>query len=134
MPITKSAKKALRKAEKNRTNNLAAKTKLKKALKEANNLIGKKDKDAGKAVSLAYSLCDKAAKNKNISKQRAGRIKSGLAKALSQAKLKPQKREIVKITAKPKAKTKKAAPKKAKATQKKPAAKKKPAIKKSSEK
>jgi len=115
MPITKSAKRALRKAEKNRIHNLAIKNQLKKGLKDAYVLIKKKDKNAGKAVSRAVSLFDKAAKKKIISKQRAARIKSRLSKLLSRAKLKPEKREIVK----PVIKAKKSPAKKEKAKLKK---------------
>ena len=69
---------------------------MKKSLRNAEDLISKKDKKAGKAVSSAFSTVDKAVKNNIISSQRAGRIKSRLSKKLDKTKIKIEKREIKK--------------------------------------
>lgn len=111
MPITKSAKRAHRKSQKNQLENLKTKNQFKAAIKDATNLIEEKDKDAGAAVSKAYSLIDKAVKKRVISKKRAARLKSRLAKALTKSKLKPAKREIIKPQAKPKKSTPEKKPK-----------------------
>lgn len=104
MPITKSAKRALRKSYKNRKHNQGLKNNLKASIKNALVLINKKDKQAGSASSKTISLIDKAAKRKIISKQRAGRLKSRISKELNSNKIKPEKRvvSVTKSTSKPK--------------------------------
>lgn len=74
MPVTKTAKRALRGSLKKRSINKIALTRLEVAIKEAK--ISKNKKDIEKAISLA----DKAAKIKAIHKNKSSRIKSQLSK------------------------------------------------------
>ena len=74
MPITSSAKKALRQSEGRRARNLVWKTKLKEALKTS-----EKEKSPA-ALSVAYKIIDKSAKKGLIKKNKAARMKSRLAK------------------------------------------------------
>ena len=81
MPITKSAKKALRQSERRRVRNQARKTALKSALKNADKLIAsKKTADLSEAVRHAYKIIDKSAKHHLIHKNKAARLKSRIAK------------------------------------------------------
>ena len=84
MPITKSAKKRLKQNEKRRILNLSYKKKMKKAVKEINDLLkeGKK-KEAVKLLPQTYKIIDKAAKRGIIKKNTASRKKSRLTKASS---------------------------------------------------
>lgn len=83
MPITKSAKKALRQSSRRKEKNIARKQAFKKILKDARRLKEKGETD--KAVALlpqAYKALDKAAKTGVIKKQKAARLKSGIARSL----------------------------------------------------
>lgn len=73
MPITKSAKKALRSSEKKRVRNEKFKTELKEVIKKTNN----------KNLPLAYSKIDKAVKKHLIHANKAARLKSRLAKGFA---------------------------------------------------
>ena len=77
MPIIKSAKKAMRQTIKRTALNSTKKTILTKAIKKFTQ--AKENRDSAKI----YSLIDKAVKRKIIHKNKAGRIKSRLAKLLS---------------------------------------------------
>lgn len=81
MPITKSAKKALRQSIKRRKMNLQRKKVLKDILVKIKKLKadGKKT-EAEKLISLAYKAIDKAAKRGIIKKGTAARKKSRLIK------------------------------------------------------
>lgn len=70
MPITKSAKKALRQTKTRTVRNQKIKQALKLALKKANK----------ENLSNTFSTIDKAVKRNIIHKNRAGRLKSRLAK------------------------------------------------------
>lgn len=84
MPITKSAKKALRKSKKKRLRNLKVKEKIKKLLKEAKFLISQKKKEEAKMLlPKIYKILDKAAKTGVIKKNTAARKKSKIAKLIS---------------------------------------------------
>ena len=74
MPITKSAKKALRQSKTRRVFNLRRIAAMKSAIKQAQKT---------KNISLAYKAIDKAAKRGVIKKNTAARKKSRLAKFLS---------------------------------------------------
>jgi small subunit ribosomal protein S20 len=74
MPVTKSARKKLRKDKKRELANKKLKNLLKKSIKTA-----KKDPKY-KNIQEAISLIDKAAKKNIIHKNKAARIKSSLAK------------------------------------------------------
>jgi len=83
MPITKSAKKALRQNIRRRARNIQKTRKLKNLLKEVKDLISqKKTGEAKKLLPQIYKLLDKAAKTKLIKKNTASRKKSRIAKSL----------------------------------------------------
>ncbi len=83
MPITKSAKKALRQNVSRRVQNEARKEAYKKAVKEYRKLVVAKKKDeAAKFLPTVFKALDKAAKTNVIKKNKADRTKSRLAKAL----------------------------------------------------
>ncbi len=77
MPVTKSAKRALRGSKRKETMNKVISSKLEIATR-----LAKKNKSK-KAVENAMSLADRAAKKKLIHKNKASRIKSVLSKLLS---------------------------------------------------
>lgn len=81
MPITKSAKKALRQSLRRRKINLFHKNRMKKILKEIRELVKeKKREEAKKLLVLAYKYIDKAAKRGVIKENTANRKKSQVAK------------------------------------------------------
>ncbi len=81
MPITKSAKKALRQSQKRRIRNIQKKEKIKKLLKEVKSLISQnKAEEAKKLLPQVYRVLDKAAKTGLIKKNTAARKKSRIAK------------------------------------------------------
>lgn len=78
MPITQSAKKALRQSVRRRKNNLYYKDKMKSREKEIVSLLGQKKFGEAKALlPQFYKIVDKASK-KVISKNKADRKKSRL--------------------------------------------------------
>lgn len=81
MPITKSAKKALRQSLKKRRLNLVRQKAITDILRKIKKLKaeGKKE-EAEKLLSLAYKAIDKAVKRKIILKRTASRKKSRLVK------------------------------------------------------
>ena len=84
MPVTRSAKKALRRDQRRRVVNLRIKKKMRSALKKA------KEKPTKENLAAAYSAIDRAAKKKVIHKNKAARLKSRLmkrAKLLSSSKI-----------------------------------------------
>ncbi len=84
MPITKSAKKALRQNQTNRARNTAKKEAYKKAVKNYRKVvIDKKNEGNAQALSDAFQALDKAAKTNVITKNKANRLKSRLAKKLA---------------------------------------------------
>ncbi len=83
MPITKSAKRALRQSVRRREQNLARAEAVRKSIKEYKKLVlGKRLDDAKAKLSLVYKSLDKAAKTGAIKKNRASRLKSRLTKSL----------------------------------------------------
>lgn len=76
MPITSSAKKALRKDRRRTIINKQLRKRLKEALKKA------RQKPTVKTCTLAVSILDRTAKKKVIHKNKASRLKSHLAKLL----------------------------------------------------
>lgn len=83
MPITSSAKKALRQSKKRRERNIIKKDAYKGAVKTYRKLIAeKKWEDAAGKLPAAYQSLDKAAKTNVIAKNKAQRLKSRLAKLL----------------------------------------------------
>lgn len=83
MPITSSAKKALRQNRVRRGRNEAKKEAYKKAVKNYRKLaVAKKTDEAIAALKVAFKALDKAAKTKVIEKNKASRLKGRLAKML----------------------------------------------------
>lgn len=81
MPITSSAKKALRQAGKKRLFNLRRKNKVTDAVKKIEKLVaGKKVEEAKKLLPIAQKAIDKAAKHNTLNKNTASRMKSRLAR------------------------------------------------------
>lgn len=80
MPITKSAKKALRQNVRRRERNLGRKNAFRTAVKKAKRAP---QNEQVEAISIAYRAIDKAAKRGVIAKNAAARKKSRLVKALA---------------------------------------------------
>lgn len=80
MPVTKTAKRALRASKRKAKINAISRSRLEIAVR-----LARKTKKA-KDVAAASSLADRAAKKKLIHKNRAARIKSSLAKLASKGK------------------------------------------------
>lgn len=86
MPITKSAKKALRQSIKRRVKNLTYKTEVKNLIKEIRVLVvEKKIEEIKKLLPQIFKALDKAAKVGVIKKNTAARKKSRLAKLLNKS-------------------------------------------------
>ena len=84
MPITSSAKKALRQNVARRKKNLQKKEAYKKIVKEFRKLVASKDLEKAKSIlGKAFQSLDKAAKSGTIKKNKASRLKSRLAKKLT---------------------------------------------------
>jgi len=85
MPITKSAKKALRVSLRKQAINENRRRAMKKAIKDGRNVAAGKKGDGRAELAKAYKAIDKAAKMGVIKKNAAARKKSRLAKALKKA-------------------------------------------------
>ncbi len=81
MPITKSAKKALRQSERKRKLNLGRRKDVAETIRDIKKLVqaGKAD-EAMKLLPKAFKALDKAVKRKILHKNTAGRRKSQLSK------------------------------------------------------
>ena len=91
MPITKSAKKALRQSLSKRRRNLIYKAKIKNLIKEVRNLLSaKKIEEAKKLLPQIYKAFDKAAKVGVIKKNAAARRKSRISRSIHKAISKSQ--------------------------------------------
>jgi len=87
MPITTSAKKALRQNVRRKERNLEYRNKLKNLLKEIRVLAAaKKTGEAKKLLPQVHQILDKAAKVGVIKKNAASRKKSRLAKLVARSK------------------------------------------------
>lgn len=87
MPITSSAKKALRQSVTRRKANNARKEAFKNSIKKFQKLLAGKDMSGAKdALKDVFQKLDKAAKTNVIHKNKASRMKSNLAKKLAPAK------------------------------------------------
>lgn len=88
MPITKSAKKALRQSARRKIRNVQRKEKIKSLFKEVKSLIFQKEiEGAKKLLPQVYELLDKAAKTGLIKKNTASRKKSRMARLISRIEL-----------------------------------------------
>ncbi len=84
MPITKSAKKALRQNLKRRARNRQKKRKIKALIKQAKDFIQlKKTEQAKKLLPMIYKSIDKAVKTGVLKKNTAGRKKAKIAKLIN---------------------------------------------------
>ena len=89
MPITQSAKKALKGSEKKKVFNLRRKKKVEDAVKSVKKLVKEgKTKEANDLLPQAYSALDKAAKGNTIKANTAARKKSRLNAMVKKATLK----------------------------------------------
>ena len=87
MPITKSAKKALRQNVKRKAKNIVYKKKIKGLVKKVKILaLEKKSEEAKNLLPQIYKALDKAAKVNIIKKNTASRKKSRIAKLISKTK------------------------------------------------
>ena len=83
MPITQSAKKALRQNRTRRARNIARKETYKKEVKDFRKLVSaKKIEEAKQHLSVVSQALDKAAKTGVIKQNKASRLKSRLAQLL----------------------------------------------------
>ncbi len=106
MPVTKSAKKALRVSARRKEENLAIKGLYKNAVKLVRKAVEQGTEDVQDLVSSAQSTLNRAAKSKTIHKNKAARLMSRLAKKVSIGATGTT------VTKKKKSSAKKAAPKK----------------------
>jgi len=84
MPITKSAKKALRQSFRKKAKNLIYKNKIRNLVKEVRGFIlQNKPSEAKKTLPRLYKILDKAAKVGIIKKNTVARKKSRIAKAIN---------------------------------------------------
>ena len=89
MPITKSAKKALRQNKKRKVRNLRKKKKTRSLLKEIKELTNEgKTKEAKALLSKTYKALDKAAKSGIIKKNTASRKKSRITASIKRSEKK----------------------------------------------
>lgn len=95
MPVTKSAKKALRQNQKRRKRNLLYKNKIKDLRKKIRKLVEeKKIKEAEALLPDFYKAVDKAAKENVIKKNTAARKKSRIVKFIAKAKTQKEKKSL----------------------------------------
>lgn len=84
MPITKSAKKALRQSLRRRVQNLKKKEGFGRLVRDVQKFVGQKKKaEAQKLLPALYKALDKAAKTGIIKKNAASRKKSRLTKLIN---------------------------------------------------
>lgn len=84
MPITTSAKKALRQNKTRHARNLVKKENYKKTVVKFRRLVAAKTIDeAAKLLPAVFKALDKAAKTKVIEKNKASRLKSRLSKMVA---------------------------------------------------
>jgi len=89
MPITRSAKKALKQSDKKKILNLRKKRALKGVFKDIDNFKKEGNMvEVEKLLPIAYKAIDKAAKGGVIKKNTADRKKSRLTKSINKAKKK----------------------------------------------
>jgi small subunit ribosomal protein S20 len=86
MPITKSAKKALRQNKIRKERNTIRKDAYKKEVTGFRKLVvAKKFEDAAKMLPVVFKALDKAAKTKVIEKNKASRLKSRLSQLINKS-------------------------------------------------
>ena len=86
MPITKSAKKALRQSKRRQATNTRRKSAYKNVVKEFKRAVAAKEFDKAKTLlPQIYKKVDKAAKKRSIAKNKASRTKSRLTAQINKA-------------------------------------------------
>lgn len=85
MPVTKSAKKALRTDIRRKAENDLVRSKIKGAYKGAKISIAKKESDVAEKIQSLYRELDLAAKKNVIHRNKAARLKSRITKSASKA-------------------------------------------------
>ena len=86
MPITSSAKKALRQNKTRRARNLVRKEAYKALVVKYRKLVSSKNiEEAAKTLAATFKALDKAAKSKVIEKNKASRLKSRLAQLINKS-------------------------------------------------
>lgn len=84
MPITRSAKKALRKNKKQRVRNMRNIRTMKQAVKQVRRFVAQgKQEDAKKLLPTLYKVLDKSTKKNILKKNTAARYKSRITKAVN---------------------------------------------------
>ena len=84
MPITKSAKKALRQSKRKQAQNIKRKGAFRVLVKEFRKAVTAKEFDKAKELlPRVYKALDKAAKGKTIKKNKASRLKSRLTRSVN---------------------------------------------------
>lgn len=86
MPVTQSAKKALRRDQRRQSVNQVIKARIRSVIKAAN-----KNEPNEEKVNQAYSVLDRAAKKKVLHPNTAARYKSAVAKSIKTIEKKPRK-------------------------------------------
>ncbi|MBI2644382.1 MAG: 30S ribosomal protein S20 [Candidatus Wildermuthbacteria bacterium] len=87
MPITKSAKKALRQSKRRMLKNRGARQEIRTAVKKMRELAGQKNiEEAKQFLPRLYQVLDKAAKRRVIEKNTAARKKSRLTRLFNSLK------------------------------------------------
>ncbi len=95
MPVTKSAKKALRTATRRHAENLIQREAYKKAVKGVKKAIETGSSDIATLFSQAQSSLDRAAKNHTMHPNKAARLKSRLAKKMATSDVAPAAKKVV---------------------------------------
>jgi len=86
MPITQSAKKALRQNKARHARNTVRKEAYKKLVtKYRKSIVAKNFDEAAKALPMVFKALDKAAKSKVIEKNKASRLKSRLTQLIARS-------------------------------------------------
>lgn len=83
MPITRSAKKALRQSLRRRARNILRKDAYRAAVRDFKRAVESKTGDMKALQARLYKALDKAAKTRAISRNKASRLKSRLTKSLA---------------------------------------------------
>lgn len=99
MPVTKSAKKALRVGARRKAENIITKGLYKQAVKLVKKAVAEGAGEVSELLSKAQSTLDKAAKSKTIHKNKASRLKSRLAKKTTTVEAAPAKKSSAKKAA-----------------------------------
>ena len=99
MPITKSAIKAMKQADKARVHNRDIKASYRSKIKNVQKEVSTKGKDVAKLTSEAFSVIDKAVKKNIIHKNTGARRKSRLVLSINKHQEKPLVLETTKESA-----------------------------------